>query len=256
MCKTTTPQGGIYLLLAVDSNYQLQSSITPRNSSLFTRPFLAGRCTWAGEESIHVFWYNVGFLNHTHGFSSLASSRRFDFVHVDGKCVKANGYRSMLFLLQSCLLLLHTALQKCAKERGGLFYKPEDHFTTIAAHCRAFQVSSLLLLPFIFSLFLSLPSPYLFPSFPLHSLLSFLPSPFSSSSPSFFSLLFLFLPSFSYCPLSFPFPSPSFAPPFLPPSLPFLSPSLPFLPPSLPPSLLSSLPPPSLTPSLPPSLPP
>ena len=67
---------------------------------------------------------------------------RYDFVHANGLQVKANGYRSLLFLLRCCLLQLHGALQKCAKERGSIFYLPVDHLSNITAYTRALQVSA------------------------------------------------------------------------------------------------------------------
>ena len=59
---------------------------------------------------------------------------------MDGSRVKGNGYRSMLFLLSCVLQPLHNALQKAAKERGGVFYTPVDHYNTISSYCRALQV--------------------------------------------------------------------------------------------------------------------
>lgn len=64
----------------------------------------------------------------------------FDFINTDGSRVKGNGYRSMLFLLSCVLQPLHNSLQKAAKERGGVFYSPVDHYNTISSHCRALQV--------------------------------------------------------------------------------------------------------------------
>lgn len=69
----------------------------------------------------------------------------YDFINPDGTRVKNNGFRSMLYILQKLLEYLLENLQKCARERGGLFYSAADHLSTLTAFVRAFQVSNVIL---------------------------------------------------------------------------------------------------------------
>lgn len=73
-------------------------------------------------------------------FTLFNNNCRYDFVNSDGSQVKANGFRSILFLLSSCLQTLLDALQKEAKERGGFFYSAIHHLDKLCIYCRALQV--------------------------------------------------------------------------------------------------------------------
>ena len=65
---------------------------------------------------------------------------RYDFVNPDGSIVKANGFRTVLFLLSSCLQLLLDGLQRAMKQRSTMFYSPVNHLKSLFVHCRALQV--------------------------------------------------------------------------------------------------------------------
>ena len=61
----------------------------------------------------------------------------FDFIHDDGKRVEANGFRSLLYILNCCMLKLRKYL---ARNRTGVFYIPGDDLSSITAYTRALEV--------------------------------------------------------------------------------------------------------------------
>ena len=64
----------------------------------------------------------------------------FDFIGADGVRVKGNGFRSLLTVLQKLLERVLESLQKCSRERGGVFYSATDHLSILTAMTRALQV--------------------------------------------------------------------------------------------------------------------
>lgn len=70
----------------------------------------------------------------------LAGCSDYDFINPDGSRVKGNGFRSLLFVLQKLLERVLESLQKCSRERGGMFYSVNDHLSTLTAVTRALQV--------------------------------------------------------------------------------------------------------------------
>ena len=76
--------------------------------------------------------------------TSHSPSSRFDFINPDGTVVKANGYRSVLFLLQCCLRQLHGCLQEGIRKRENVFAHSVDCLNNVNAHCRALKVRNYL----------------------------------------------------------------------------------------------------------------
>ncbi len=68
---------------------------------------------------------------------------RYDFVGMNGIPVKANGYRSMLFLMFSLLQQLLQCLQKCAKDRTKFRVPVNDMITSLSLHCNGLHVRTL-----------------------------------------------------------------------------------------------------------------
>ena len=65
---------------------------------------------------------------------------RYDFVHSDGKVVKGNGYRSLLFLLSCLLQPVCDLVVKISKNVGNLTFSSVDAINNLCAYCRALQV--------------------------------------------------------------------------------------------------------------------
>ena len=75
-------------------------------------------------------------------FSVYIEAPLFDFIQDDGTPIKANGYRSLLYVLKELLSHLLSHLQKHAKERGNVFYSSADALSNITAYTRAMQVKN------------------------------------------------------------------------------------------------------------------
>ena len=70
---------------------------------------------------------------------------RYDFVDAKGVAVKANGYRSLLYVMFRLLELVLQSIQKTAKKDGAnfmLMFQSTEHIKALSLHSSALHVRS------------------------------------------------------------------------------------------------------------------
>ncbi len=84
----------------------------------------------------------VHLLSYYYYYAALLflGCHEYDFINSDGTRVKGNGFRSLIVVLQKLLERVLENLQKCSRERGGVFYSISDHLSSLTAVTRALQV--------------------------------------------------------------------------------------------------------------------
>lgn len=69
----------------------------------------------------------------------------FDFVYPDGRQVKGNGFRSLLYVYHSALIGLHQVLETWSRRHGGWLYVATEHLDNMRAHVRVLDGARLIL---------------------------------------------------------------------------------------------------------------
>ena len=69
----------------------------------------------------------------------------FDLVYPDGKQVKGNGFRSLLYVYHSALVSFQQVFEHWSKRHGGWLYVATEHLDSMRAHVRVVDGVHLLL---------------------------------------------------------------------------------------------------------------